>query len=333
MTSRLERSGCRARTSPTTQFQRSACNGRCALTSCRAAEDAGTGQPEVGLGQSESGVDQLEVVAEANCRAAAVALVTKHVVDGDRVGVETGRMVNFALEEIHRRLADGTLADVCVVPAGILAAKEAAVAGVPVRSLDAVPALNVTILQVDEVVTFGAPSTGIAAIVGRSQRPVQPDLILIKQVIGRSVKLVLLAEELGDPNPLGGTVPVAIVSGTEWEEVAEELDDTFLGDAEVWRRGAGDANPRGGAQPYVSLDGEHTIVDLKFEDPTELTRWESGMLLFGEEATPYQIAEVLEGTEGVLAHGIVTQADVLFVAAAEEGGEPLVISICRDSKP
>jgi hypothetical protein len=36
-----------------------------------------------------------------------------------------------------------------------------------------------------------------------------------------------------------GTVPVAIVSGSEWEEVAEELDDTFLGDAEVWRRGGG----------------------------------------------------------------------------------------------
>jgi len=48
-------------------------------------------------------------------------------------------------------------------------------------------------------------------------------------------------------------------------------------------------------QPYVSLDGEHTIVDLKFEDPTELTRWESGMLLFGEEATPYQIAEAGTG--------------------------------------
>lgn len=61
----------------------------------------------------------------------------------------------------------------------------------------------------------------------------QPDLPLIRAVIDKSVKVLLLAEQLGDPDPLGGTVPVAIVSGAAWEEVAEELDDTFLGDAEV----------------------------------------------------------------------------------------------------
>jgi hypothetical protein len=78
-----------------------------------------------------------------------------------------GWMVNYALEEIHRRLNDGTLTDVCVVSTGPVSASEAAVAGVPIASLDAVTAVNVTVLQADEVVTFGAPSPGIAAVVGR----------------------------------------------------------------------------------------------------------------------------------------------------------------------
>lgn len=104
-----------------------------------------------------------------------------------------------------------------------------------------------------------------------------------------------------------------------------------VGDAEVWRRGAElDANPRGGKNPFVSSDGAHTIVDLKFEDPIRKTRWDDGMLLFGAETTPYRIAEVIEGIEGVLAHGIVTQADALFVPSSEEGGDPLEIVL--DSK-
>ena len=49
----------------------------------------------------------------------------------------------------------------------------------------------------------------------------QPDLIRIREVIDKSVKVILLAEELGDPRPLGGTVPVAIVAGDEWEEVGD----------------------------------------------------------------------------------------------------------------
>ena len=166
---------------------------------------------------------------------------------------------------------------------------------------------------------------------GRGQRPVQPDLPLIRRVIDASVKVLLLAEEKTEP--LGGVVPVAIVSGVEWEEVAEELDDVFLGDAEVWRRGAElDANPRGGKQPYVSPDGAHTIVDIKFEDPIGKKRWKDGLLLFGEPATPYQIAAELNGTEGVLAHGIVTQADAVFLPGEGEGGEGDFVEIVVDKK-
>ena len=258
-------------------------------------------------------------------RKCAIAFVDRHVRDGDRVGIGAGPMVSLVLAEIHDALADGRLNDVQAVPTGTLAAKEAAVAGVPVTNLDDVPAVSVCVLQADEVVTYrDEKSPGIAAVVGREQRPVQPDLILTRKVVRKSVKIVLLAEELGDPAPLGGGVPIAVVGGQmEWEECAEELDDMFLGDAEVWRRGSElEANPRGGKQPYVSADGSHTIVDLRFNDPlNDGARWDDGFLLAGDVATPYQIAAEVEDIDGVLAHGIVTQADsVMWPDASDPSG-------------
>ena len=233
--------------------------------------------------------------------------------------------MSLVLAEIHDALADGRLSDVQAVPTGTLAAKEAAVAGVPVTNLDDVPAVSVCVLQADEVVTYrDEKSPGIAAVVGREQRPVQPDLILTRKVVRKSVKIVLLAEELGDPAPLGGGVPIAVVGGQmEWEECAEELDDMFLGDAEVWRRGSElEASPRGGKQPYVSADGSHTIVDLRFNDPlNDGARWDDGFLLAGDVATPYQIAAEVEDIDGFLAHGIVTQADsVMWPDASDPSG-------------
>jgi ribose 5-phosphate isomerase A len=35
---------------------------------------------------------------------------------------------------------------------------------------------------------------------------------------------------------LAGSVPVLVGPAEEWEDIAEELDDIFLGDAELWRR-------------------------------------------------------------------------------------------------
>ena len=245
-------------------------------------------------------------------RKCAIAFVDRHVRDGDRVGIGAGPMVSLVLAEIHDALADGRLNDVQAVPTGTLRAQEAA-------------AVSVCVLQADEVVTYrDEKSPGIAAVVGREQRPVQPDLILTRKVVRKSVKIVLLAEELGDPAPLGGGVPIAVVGGQmEWEECAEELDDMFLGDAEVWRRGSElEANPRGGKQPYVSADGSHTIVDLRFNDPlNDGARWDDGFLLAGDVATPYQIAAEVEDIDGVLAHGIVTQADsVMWPDASDPSG-------------
>ena len=211
---------------------RTTARGRAPIRVARASAAGAPDEASAGGGASSSESDAL--------RKCAIAFVDRHVSSGDRVGIGAGPMVSLVLGEIHDRLADSRLDDVQAVPTGTLTAKEAAVAGVPVTTLDNVPAVDVCVLQADEAVTYRSEkSPGIAAVVGREQRPVQPDLILTRKVIEKSVKVVLLAPALGNPIPLGGSVPVAIVGGqSEWEECAEELDDIFLGDADVWRRGA-----------------------------------------------------------------------------------------------
>jgi len=42
---------------------------------------------------------------------------------------------------------------------------------------------------------------------------------------------------------LGGALPIAIGAGPDWEDTAEQLDDLFLGDAEVWCAGPGACRP------------------------------------------------------------------------------------------
>jgi len=52
-----------------------------------------------------------------------------------------------------------------------------------------------------------------------------------------------------------------------WIDTAEEIDDLFLGDAEVWRRPSfGTAGPLGGDHPLVTKEGHH-VLDVIFTIP------------------------------------------------------------------
>lgn len=62
----------------------------------------------------------------------------------------------------------------------------------------------------------------------------QPDLPALITILGASERIVVLADGADVvKGRLGGSLPVAI-EAEGWEEAAEELDDTFLGDAELW---------------------------------------------------------------------------------------------------
>ena len=303
--------------------------------------------------------DSDDASTEAAAKAVAAAFVDAQVTSGMRVGVTSGAVVSCVLAEIHARVVDGRLRDVVAVPADALAAKEAAVAGVTVspflKNDDGKlrpSSLDVLAMQPDELVV-NCDGT-IDAVFGRPQRPVQPDLVTARAMVAEAKKVALLVthsdgnvirdfNHLFEPTdstdgkkdendrlnslflPLGGKVPVAMRYEDKdlFEELAEELDDVFLGDAEVWRRGAElDANPRGGKNPYVSPDGNYTIIDLVFNDPLEKPpkRWRDGFVLFGKKASASKIAAELFSVDGVAAHGLVLGADVAYVGETRADG-------------
>jgi len=230
----------------------------------------------------------------------------------DVVGLSRGEHCAALARMLGDARRDGALAGVRAVPLDTVAAKECAVSGVDVRGLDEVPAITITFAQPSECAEVRVNGErSFAAVFGREPTPVQPDVERVKETLRKSLKVVLLKELLVEK--IGGCVPV-VVDAENWEEHAEELDDLFLGDAEVWRRGSTfDANPRGGNAPYVSPDGSHTILDLRFEDPINGGRWECGLMLDGEPCTPYDLQYALENdVSSVRAHGIYTQADAVI---------------------
>jgi len=61
----------------------------------------------------------------------------------------------------------------------------------------------------------------------------QPDLVALGALLAASDKVVVLADGADVVPRLGTSLPVAIAA-EGWEEAAEQLDDIFLGDAELW---------------------------------------------------------------------------------------------------
>ena len=201
-------------------------------------------------------------------------------------------MVVLATEYLGRRIKDGSLAGVTSLPTCAASASEAAFHGVPVAPPPTgTPRVDVMLEQAEEL----AEQDGtLPFITGRSRAPSQPELRRAQELREAAAMLVVLATEEAVVPALDGCVPI-LMDADEWEEVAESLDDDFLGDAELWRRPmSGIADPMGGDFPHISPEG-HTIVDLVFED---------GLRIAGERASAAEVCAAIESVPGVLAHGL-----------------------------
>lgn len=143
----------------------------------------------------------------------------------------SGPLVSLAVEYMGRLLSTGRLQSVTAVPTSALAAQEAAFHGVPC-ALSLVEQPDVMIEQPDVVDNDAA----LSYVCGRSTAPA-PDLRRAQELRESAARVVLLVDDgaVGDGMGLDGGVPV-LLPAAEWEEIAEELDDLFLGDATVWRR-------------------------------------------------------------------------------------------------
>jgi len=232
-------------------------------------------------------------------RAAAQWAVDQHVRSGCVVGLLDGPLVILATQYLGARLREGSLTNVTAWAASAASAAHAAQAGVPLvpDEANAAPRIDVLFEQPDEV----EPSCGsLPYVTGRLCTPAQPELARSSALRQAAAAIVLIAPpEALTSAVFGGSVPICM-EAESWEEIAEEIDDIFLGDASLWRRSLTESltEPFGGAHPYCSADGL-TIVDLSFDD---------GYKIDGEPVSPAEVAAALESVPGVVAHGLVVDA-------------------------
>lgn len=105
-----------------------------------------------------------------------------------------------------------------------------------------------------------------------------------------AANLIIMVNEKKYTGQLDGPIPVLVKTGN-WMETAEEIDDLFLGDAEVWRRPTygGHADPLGGNFPLVTREGHH-VLDVIFTSPITFLA---------------QVGKSLDEIDGVVDNGVI----------------------------
>ncbi|XP_042465448.1 probable ribose-5-phosphate isomerase 4, chloroplastic isoform X1 [Zingiber officinale] len=244
--------------------------------------------------------------------AAAKLTVDKYVRSGMVVGLGSGRASGLAIQYLGHRLRDGSLKDVVGVPTSVSSASKAAMAGIPLDNYQ-------ENLQIDFVFDDAdlIDKRTLTAVIGRRKLDGGESIIQEKSIIKRASGLAYIVTDNQYTGELGGSIPVLITSGN-WLETAEQIDDLFLGDAElckisyswfvakVWRRSpSGGAGPLGGDFPLVTKEGHH-VLDVIFTSP---------ILDLG------QVAESLDQVDGVVDHGIICGIPCTVIIASKEGLE------------
>ncbi|XP_031499579.1 probable ribose-5-phosphate isomerase 4, chloroplastic isoform X2 [Nymphaea colorata] len=206
---------------------------------------------------------------------AAKHAVNTYVKSGMVVGLGTGRASTLIIKELGQQLKVGNLKDIVGVPMSTSGATEAAKAGVPLDNN-----IHTTDFAFDDADAIEEGT--VAAVIGRRKLQESESIIL---------------EKAG------------------WMETAEQIDDTFLGDAEVWRRSSyGHAGPLGGDFPLVTKEG-HNILDVIFTSPImDLAK----------------VAKSLEKIDGVVDHGIIYGIPCRAVIASRQGLET-VTNLARNA--
>ncbi|XP_071922633.1 probable ribose-5-phosphate isomerase 4, chloroplastic isoform X4 [Coffea arabica] len=220
----------------------------------------------------------------------ALLQAAKHTVDsyvksGMVVGFGAGHASDLAIHYLGQQLKAGALKDIVGTPTCVGSASVAAKIDVAFSDADVI-----------EEVT-------LSAIIGRRKMMGEESIIQEKTILGAAEKLVFIVTEKQYRSDLDGSIPVLIQS-FNWMETAEEIDDLFLGDAEVWRRpSVGYAGPLGGDFPMVTKEG-HNVLDVIFTSPI---------------ISLADVANCLEQVDGVVEHGIICRIPCTAVIASENG--------------
>lgn len=201
------------------------------------------------------------------------------VEDGQRLGLGTGSTVACLLDAIAERIEQEGL-EVVGVPTSDETAQRCRELGIPLTTLDETPRLDLCIDGADEV----AP--GLDLIKGGGGA-----LFREKVVASASDAYLVIADATKEVTRLGESFPLPI----EVVEYARPVVERQLADLEPELRTVD-------GDPFVT-DSGHRILDLEI----------------GEIEEPRELAQRLDGTVGVLEHGLFLDvADVCLIATEKD---------------
>ncbi|XP_010441882.1 PREDICTED: probable ribose-5-phosphate isomerase 4, chloroplastic isoform X3 [Camelina sativa] len=218
--------------------------------------------------------------------------VDSYVKSGMVIGLGSGEASDMAIRYLGQQLRSGSLQNVVGVPMSARSASEAAKYGIPLEYFRDGFQIDFAFHDADAV-----EESTLIAVIGRRRSSQEDDYILKqKSIVKAADEAVFMIKEEQYKTSLE----------------AEEIDDLYLGDAEVWRRASvGDAGPLGGDFPIVTSDG-HNILDVIFTTPIPSLA---------------NVAESLETIDGVVDHGLVIKTRCSVVIA----GKPEVRTVTLQS--
>ncbi|KAG8657409.1 hypothetical protein MANES_03G067266v8 [Manihot esculenta] len=222
-------------------------------------------------------------------RATTLLHAAKHTVDtyiksGMVIGLGSGRASGMAIQYLGHLLHAGALKDIVGIPMSVASANEAAKAGIPLEKYEDGSQIDFAFDDADII-----EQKTLIGIIGRQNMQGEESIIQEKSILNAADKHVFMVTEKQYKGTLDGSIPV-VVQSLNWMETAEEIDDMFLGDAEVWRRSSiGQAGPLGGDFPLITREG-HNVLDVIFTSPIQSLA---------------EVAESLDKVNGVVDHGIV----------------------------
>lgn len=229
---------------------------------------------------------------------AAKHAVNSYVKSGMVVGLGSGHASVLAIQYLGQQLRAGTIKDVTAIPTCVGSASEAAKAGIPLEQYDDNFKIDLAFDEADIM-----EEETLAAIIGRRKLQGDDSIIKEKTILEAADQLIFIIKEKQLKGSVEGSIPV-LIKPVNWLETAEEIDDLFLGDAEVWRRPAiGYADPLGGDFPLVTKEG-HNILDVIFTSPME---------------SLVEVAKILDQIDGVVGHGVIFRKPCTAIVASETG--------------
>ncbi|KAK4779015.1 hypothetical protein SAY86_006543 [Trapa natans] len=212
------------------------------------------------------------------------------------IGLGSGPASGMAIKYMGQQLRAGALNDIVGIPTSVSSASEAAKAGIPLDGYHESCQIDIAFDDADII-----EEETLVAVIGQRRLQGGESIIEEKNILIAAEKLVFMITERKYRETSEGSVPV-LVQPLNWMDTAEEIDDMFLGDAEVWRRpSVGHADPLGGDYPLITKEG-HNVLDLIFTSPiTSLA----------------EVAESLYKIDGVVEHGVISKFPCIAVIASD----------------